>query len=133
MRILIVDDEFQNRMLLEKYLAKYGECDFAANGQEAVEVFEFGMEEGAPYDLVCMDIMMPIMDGQSALEHLRSIEDKHRRPGRKETVVFMVSALDTEEHVVKAFFRGGCTDYLTKPVTQAKLIQKLKDYKLIPD
>ncbi|MBF0154112.1 MAG: response regulator [Magnetococcales bacterium] len=131
MRILIVDDQFNNRMLLEKILAKYGTCDFAANGLEAVETFQFALEDGNPYDLVCMDIMMPVMDGQEALVRIREIEDKSGIATSSPAVVFMISALDTEEQVVKAFFRGGCNDYITKPVTTAKIIQKMKEYGLV--
>ncbi|MBF0177738.1 MAG: response regulator [Magnetococcales bacterium] len=130
MRILIVDDQFNNRMLLEKILAKHGVCDFAVNGLEAVEMFQFAVEDGQPYQLVCMDIMMPLMDGQEALARIREIEKNSDQTGVSPAVVFMISALDTEEQVVKAFFRGKCDDYITKPITPAKMLEKLKEYGL---
>ncbi|MBF0425232.1 MAG: response regulator [Magnetococcales bacterium] len=133
MRILIVDDQFNNRMLLEKILSRYGTCDFAANGLEAVETFQFALEDGKPYDLVCMDIMMPVMDGQEALARIRDIEVKSGVASTAPSIIFMITALDTEEQVVKAFFRGGCNDYITKPVTLAKILEKLREYGLITD
>ncbi|MBF0177185.1 MAG: response regulator [Magnetococcales bacterium] len=131
MRFLIVDDQFNNRMLLEKILSRYGSCDFAANGLEAVETFQFALEDGDPYSLVCLDIMMPVMDGQKALARMREIEEKAGVAKSSPAVIFMISALDTEEQFAKAFFQGGCNDYITKPITSTKIIQKLKEYCLI--
>ncbi|MBF0143979.1 MAG: response regulator [Magnetococcales bacterium] len=128
MRTLIVDDEFNNRILLGKLLDRLSECDLVSNGREAVEAFENAIDEGHPYDLVLLDIMMPELDGQAALERIRRVEEKNGLTGREASVIFMVSALDTEEHVVRAFFRGGCSDYLAKPVTQEGLFGKLKEY-----
>ena len=133
MRILIADDEFNNRMLLERMLARYGNCDMVVNGQEAVEAYEYAIEEGKPYDLTCLDIMMPEMDGQEALVKMRELENKNGLVGTKASVIFMVSALDTETQVVKAFFRGGCSDFITKPLSQKKLLEKLKEYHLLAD
>ena len=59
MKILIVDDDFTSRKILLKYLAEYGQCDVAVDGEEAVEVFKLALNEWEAYDLVCLDIMMP--------------------------------------------------------------------------
>ena len=131
MKILIADDQFNNRVLLERILSDYGKCDFATTGLEAVELFEFALENGSPYDLVCLDIMMPGIDGQIALRRIRTIEEENGLQGDNATVIFMISALDSETEVIKAFFRGGCTDYLAKPISRSKLLEKLKEYKLI--
>ena len=131
MKILIADDEYNNRLLLSAILGPYGACDMVINGQEAVEAFECALEEKSPYDLVCLDIMMPEMDGQQALVKMRQLESENNREGVDASVIFMVSALDTESQVVKAFFRGNCTDYLTKPITREKLLAKLKEYHLL--
>lgn len=56
MRILIVDDNFTNRYLMDKILSKYGKCDIAVNGQEALEAFKLAMDEGSLYDLICLDL-----------------------------------------------------------------------------
>ncbi|MBF0154313.1 MAG: response regulator [Magnetococcales bacterium] len=132
MKIMIADDELNNRILLERILSPYGECDFVINGREAIEAFELAMMDNKPYDLICLDIMMPEVDGQEALKTMRDME-RGGRPDGKETIIFMVSALDTEEQVVKAFFRGGCSDYLAKPITRDKVLDKLRQYRLIPE
>ncbi|NGZ04744.1 MAG: response regulator [Magnetococcales bacterium] len=131
MKILITDDEAHNRLLLEKILSPHGQCDLMNNGLEAVEAFEMSLLDGTPYDLVCMDIMMPVMDGQEALRKIRELERTHNIDETEESVIIMVTALNTEEHVVQAFFRGGCTDYLAKPVTRDKVLDKLRHYSLI--
>ncbi|MEO5339173.1 MAG: response regulator [Magnetococcus sp. MYC-9] len=131
MRILIVDDEPFNRMLLQQILKEVGECDLAVDGREAVEAFVIADEDGLPYDLVLLDIMMPEMNGQDALKSIRSYEREKGVVGAKETAIFMVTALDTETQVVEAFFKGRCTDYITKPVNKDRLFAKLQEYHLL--
>ena len=76
MRILIVEDEITCRMLLKEILSLYGDCDIAVDGEQAIYAFRLAWEENKPYDLICMDIMMPNIDGQKALEKIR---EKKRR------------------------------------------------------
>src|SRR5208282_338399 len=71
MRTLIVEDEFTSRLLLQSFLSQYGECHIAVNGREAVAAFRTACESGQAYDLICMDIMMPEMDGQTAVREIR--------------------------------------------------------------
>lgn len=130
MRILIVDDEFNNRMLLQKLLAPFGSCDVVVDGQEALEAFILAHAEGEPYELICMDIMMPEMDGHQAV---RTIRDKEKELGiqpKEESKILMVSALDSPKDVLKAYYHDGCTDYLVKPVTKEKIEEKLREYGL---
>lgn len=127
MRILIVDDEYNNRILMQRILEPIGRCDVVINGQEAVEMFEMAMVEGEPYRLVCLDIMMPGMDGQAALKAMRQIEKVRGVLPADEAAVIMTSALDTPKEVIHAFYQGGCTDYLVKPILQEKLLEKLRD------
>ncbi|MBF0626054.1 MAG: response regulator [Magnetococcales bacterium] len=131
MKILIVDDELNNRLLLQKILGRFGHCDMVVNGNEAVEIFEYAQADNAPYDLICMDIMMPGADGQTALRKIRELERKLNIPPREEAVILMISALDSPRVVMDSFRQGGCTDYLTKPITREKLENKLREYSLI--
>ncbi|MBF0461724.1 MAG: response regulator [Magnetococcales bacterium] len=133
MRILIVDDEQNNRDLLQYMLKSIGSCDMAEDGSEAVEAFLLALEGRDPYHLILLDIMMPGMDGQNALKSIRAHERERGVAGTDEVVVFMVTALDTEQQVVEAFFKGCCTEYLTKPVKQKVLFDKLREYHLMED
>ena len=71
MKTLIVEDDFLARALLSTLLSEYGECHLVVDGEEAVSAIGKAYEKGEPYDLVCLDIMMPVMDGQKALEKRR--------------------------------------------------------------
>ena len=128
MRMLVVDDDFNNRMLLQKLLASYGEAETVVDGQEAVEAFLLAHSEGRPYELVCMDIMMPEMDGHQAVQIIRAKEKELGIAPRDEVKVLMVTALDSPKEVMKAYYRDGCTDYLAKPITKEKIDGKLRDY-----
>jgi HPt (histidine-containing phosphotransfer) domain-containing protein len=78
LRMLLVEDNFASRLLLQTFLARYGECHIAVNGREAVEAFRSALELGQSYDLVCMDIMMPEMDGREAVSRIRASCLMHR-------------------------------------------------------
>ena len=60
MKILLAEDDFVTRKFMASFLSKYGECDVTVDGMEAVDAFMLALEEGEPYDLVCLDIMMPV-------------------------------------------------------------------------
>ena len=74
MRILLAEDDFATRKFMADFLSKYGDCDVTVDGMEAVDAFMMALEEEKPYDLVCLDIMMPVMDGYQALLGIRNLE-----------------------------------------------------------
>jgi two-component system chemotaxis response regulator CheY len=120
MRILIVEDDFMSRRILTKLLAPYGVCDVAVNGREAIQAFAAALAEGAPYALVCLDIMMPEVDGQEVLKIIRGRESQAGIAMRDEVKILMTSALDKPRDVFEAY-TSGCTSYLAKPIDQARL------------
>ena len=63
MKILVVEDDFASRKFMMNYMKKYGECDGTVDGSEAVEAYMMAAEAEEPYDLICLDVMMPVMDG----------------------------------------------------------------------
>lgn len=131
MRILIVEDEFTSRKLLTALLSDFGECDTASDGMECVDTFKSALDEGRPYDLVCMDIMMPNKDGHQALKEIRIIEQEQGRQGCDEVKVIMVTALNDPKTVVKAYYKGGAAAYLPKPIEVESLHAILRDLALI--
>lgn len=127
MKALIVEDDFISRTILKKILLPYGVCDTVVNGKEAVEAFSIACAEGNPYDLICLDIMMPEMDGREALKIIRNKEKNSNVPPKDEVKIIMITALDTPKEVIDAYYTGGCTAYIVKPIQKAKIIEHIKD------
>jgi two-component system chemotaxis response regulator CheY len=131
LRVLIVEDDFVSRKLLHQMLLPYGECDIAVDGVEAVEAFRIALEDARPYGLVCMDIMMPRMDGQEALRQIRELESEKRVLEMNAVKVIMTTAVDDKRQVTEAFYRGGVASYFIKPIDQEKLVSELRVLGLI--
>lgn len=130
MKILLAEDDFATRKFMVGFLSKYGECDVTVDGMEAVDAFLMALEEGAPYDLICLDIMMPVMDGYQALVGIRNLEKERNIPEDKAVKVIMTTALNDESNV-KMAFELGCTIYSGKPIDQARFELALKKLNLI--
>jgi two-component system chemotaxis response regulator CheY len=130
MRILIAEDDFASRKFMMRFLAKYGECDVTVDGTEAVEAFRMALESGEGYDLICLDIMMPIMDGYQALKMIRETEAEMQIPEDKSVKIIMTTALSEGKNVTKAFDLG-CTAYAGKPIDQDKFENVLRKLELI--
>ena len=126
MKCLIVEDDFISRRILTELLSSYCECDIAVNGEEAVTSFRMAHEGKRPYDLICMDIMMPDIDGVEALKRIRRLEIDMAIPSQYEVKVIMTTALDDPKTVINSFYKGGATSYLVKPVSKQKLVRELR-------
>ena len=63
MKILIAEDDRVSRTFMEKFMSAYGQCDIAVDGMEAIDLFMEALKRKEPYDLACLDIMMPKVDG----------------------------------------------------------------------
>ena len=131
MKALIVDDDFYCRSMVHEILHPYGYCDMAANGEEAVFAFKRALEAGKPYDLICMDLVMPDVDGHQALREIRAIERENGVNQDHETMVIVTTMLDDKQETHDAFFLGGATSYLVKPIDEAKLLDELRNLGLI--
>jgi two-component system chemotaxis response regulator CheY len=133
MRALIVEDDPASRELLLQVLSPYGHCDTAVNGREAVESFRRSLDESTPYDLICMDIMMPEVGGQQALRRIREIEKQAGIPDADEVKVIMTTALNETGEVSQALFNGGACAYFVKPLQIDNLIRELVRLRLIAE
>ena len=130
MRVLIAEDDFVSRKFMLRFLSKYGECDITVDGLEAVEAFTIALEENEGYDLVCLDIMMPGLDGYQVLKKIREIEKEKLVPEEKGVKIIMTTALSDGKNVTKAFDLG-CTAYAGKPIDQEKFENVLRKLELI--
>ena len=130
MKILLAEDDFATRKFMLSFLSKYGECDVTVDGMEAVDAYLMALEDGEPYDLVCLDIMMPVMDGYQALVGIRNLEKERDIPQEKAVKVIMTTALNDESNV-KMAFELGCTVYSGKPIDQERFEQAMRKLNLI--
>jgi two-component system chemotaxis response regulator CheY len=126
MKFLIVDDDILSRRLLQKLLSSFGECHIARDGEEAVNSFRVSLEENSIYDLICLDIMMPKIDGQEALKMIRHLEQEHNVS--KKVKVIMITCLEDVKSVIDAYYKGKVNSYIIKPLLKEKLYEEL--YKL---
>lgn len=131
MRILIAEDDFASRKFMLKFLSKFGECDVTVDGMEAVDAYLMALDADMPYDLVCLDIMMPALDGYQALKAIRDIEQERKIPEEEKSKIIMTTALNEGTNVNKAFDLG-CVAYAGKPIDQTKFESVLRKLELIP-
>lgn len=132
MRILIAEDDMVSRKFLFKFLQPFGECDVVVDGMEALEAFLMSWDEGAPYDLICLDIMMPKLDGLKVLKTVREIEGEKGLANTERTKIIMTTILNDPENVAEAF-QTGCEAYAAKPIDTKKLTEVMKKLGLIAD
>lgn len=131
MKTLIVEDDFTSRLLLQELLKDYGLPHVAINGLEAVDAVRAALDAGQPYDLICLDIMMPGMDGQAALRQMRALEEERGIMSSDGAKILMTSALTDMQNKIDAF-RGLCDGYLSKPIHKEQLLHELRGFGLIP-
>jgi two-component system chemotaxis response regulator CheY len=130
MRTLIVEDDFTSRILLQSFLSQYGECHIAVNGLEALAAFRSAQKAGQPYDLICMDIMMPEMDGQTAVREIRAIEEAGGTLSTSGAKIIMTTAVDDVKNVMQSF-SSLCDAYVFKPIDTQKLLGHIRELHLV--
>ena len=133
MKILIVDDDMVCRMLLQDILAPYGNSHTAVNGKEAVKVFSIAWGKKEPYDLILLDIMMPVMDGQETLKEIRRMEKEKNIAGSDQVKIIMVTALGDAKNIMESFVKGQCEAYVTKPITVDSILKQVRKLGLISE
>ncbi len=130
MKTLIVEDDFTSRLLMQEFLKEYGPSHIAVNGREAVEAVREALKTGKPYDLICLDIMLPEMDGHEALKLIREDEESMGTFSSDGMKILMTTALNDMKTIMSAYMKL-CDGYLTKPIDRTKLTEMLKKLKLI--
>jgi two-component system chemotaxis response regulator CheY len=130
MKTLIVEDDFTSRLVLQTFLSRYGECHVAVNGWEAVEAFRSAVESGQRYDLICMDIMLPEMNGRDAVKQVRKLEATQSTPADSAVKIIMTTAVDDIKEVMSCFSEL-CDAYLVKPIDLSQLLNQVRSYQLV--
>lgn len=127
MNILIMEDDMSSRKFLFKFMEAYGDCDITVDGMEGLDAFLMALNEGEPYDLVCVDIMMPKVDGVKVLQVIRDLERQKNIPEEKRSKIIMTTALNDVE-LVHSLFEYGCEAYATKPIDIKKLEKVMEKF-----
>lgn len=130
MNILIVEDDDVSRKFMVKFLSKYGKCKTAEDGEQAVEMYKKATEKKQPYDLICLDIVMPKLDGYETLEQIRKYEEEQGISRNQGVKVIMTSGMDASTNVTKAF-ELGCVAYTSKPIDLVQFDSLLQELRLI--
>lgn len=130
MKILIAEDDLTSRLFMKKYLSSYGDCDIAINGMEAIERVTEAIKKREPYDLICLDIMMPMVDGVKTLKTIRDLERTSLNKKDRTAKIIMTTALNDKDTVQEAY-QVGCDGYAWKPIDFDKFNEVLRKLELI--
>ncbi|MBJ6802344.1 response regulator [Geomonas propionica] len=127
--LIIEDNEFLREGLM-MFLQGVAQTQTAGNGREGVDRFVAALQQGNPFDLVLLDIVMPELDGLQALKLMRQAEREQGGNGRK-SVIIMTTSLNSPADMEEAMWDGDCSDYLVKPVARADLMAILQRHGLL--
>lgn len=130
MKILIAEDDLVSRKLMFKLLSAYGQCDLTVDGIEAVEAFDMALDLGEPYDLICLDVMMPKVDGIKALRAIRDIERQRKVESSSKVKIIVLTALGNTEYVSAALETKN-EMYVEKPIETSSLISAMEQLNLL--
>ena len=130
MRILIAEDDRISRTFMKEFMKEYGQCDVAVDGMEALDLFMDAVKKEDPYRLICLDIMMPKVDGLKVLRVIRAMEKQHDVPQDKRARILMTTALADLDYVDQAF-NLGADGYAAKPINTDKITEVIRNMGLI--
>ncbi len=129
MKTLIVEDDPTCCVLLQTILEEYGPVQTAGNGKQAIEIVRESLNKKEPFNLICMDIMMPEMNGQQAVSAIRTMEEEREMFSNGATII-MTTSIDDEESA-KIAYANFCDLYVVKPIEKGPLLEELRKLGLI--
>ncbi len=130
LRALIVEDVFLLRRMLERIISPY--CDIVStdNGEAAFEKYSESFFDGMPFDVICLDIYMPRMDGLETLQNIRTFEEEIKLKQEDKVKIIMITSLSNHNNVDKAL-KLGANNYITKPFAKEDVLATMKKLGLI--
>lgn len=126
MKILLAEDDRLSRDFLEGFMKIYGDCDSAADGMEAIDNVLESMKMHEPYGLLCLDLMLPKVDGLKVLEIVRRLEEQYHVPAAERMRVIIMTAI-ADVNVIDQAFKLGCDAYASKPIDTEKIQKVMAD------
>ncbi len=130
-RFLIVEDEALSRTILNTFFSEFASCDTAENGYEALALFKKAILDGNPYDLICTDLTMPVLDGYELIKKIRESEEGLPIKNYMRTKIFAISVSDSTADMTHALLECDCDDYIVKPFQREQLKYILEKYSLL--
>jgi len=122
MRILVADDVRMTEKILKNFFKDTADFVYADSGRTAIEAFTKAMQKSRPFDLIILDILMPNIDGISALKHIRMLEQKHEY---RHTPIMMLTGVSDAQYVVEAK-KLNCDAYMLKPINRVQFFTAIK-------
>lgn len=129
MNVLIVEDDIISQKIILDCLLEY-KCSLVSSAIEAVEMFQLALNQNNPYDLICMDIILPEFDGYETIKKIRTIEKKYNIPKEK-TVKIIITTVLNDSRSLKKGFDLNCDAYAGKPINKKELINTIKSLNFI--
>jgi two-component system, chemotaxis family, chemotaxis protein CheY len=126
MKILIIEDDPVCSLVLSKCLEAVGAIQTAVDGEAGLDAVRSALQKESPFDLICLDIMMPKLDGQAVLKGIRALEVQRGVIAGRQAKVIMTTALSDQQNLLEAI--QGCDAYLTKPINRADLMFYVKRF-----
>jgi two-component system chemotaxis response regulator CheY len=130
-RYLIVEDDEMSREMLRDFLSEFAPCEVAENGLEGLILFENSLLANNPYSLLCIDLMMPEMNGLALIRKIRELEKTHMISMESRTKIFVISASDSTWDKADLMLDGLCDDYIVKPFNRSVLMADLYKNKIV--
>ena len=121
---LVVDDDQMSRAMVANFVSQYAHCDIAPDGRNGLDLFEHSLRHANPYDVVFMDLAMPIMNGHMLIRKIRELE-KQQPSNYVRTKIFVISFSSSPWDMADTVLDKIADDYMVKPFSRAKLVELL--------
>ena len=132
MRILIAEDDIIACYVLRDILSSYGRCDAVINDIQAIQAFRLAWEENRPYDLICINILMPKMGGLEAMELIRKLENLLGVDKLRKVKVIMITTYEDSENITDSYVKEAGSPCMVKSINRKKIHEAMRNLGLIP-
>lgn len=132
MRVLVVEDDHVSEAIITAFLPESAEVEVVDNGTDAIEIHARALDDQHGFDLICLDVMLPGVDGAAVLRNIRDKEAAVGLPEDARAKVIMTTSV-AERATVLEILQTGCDGYLVKPYDKTRLLEELERLALIPN
>lgn len=130
MKTLIVEDSHLFAQRLKSLLNPFGPCGIAYSGSEAIEKYSKAMSIEQPYELICLDLLLPVMDGFKVLQTIRKFEQENIDNNCFKSKIIIISSFN-DTHMISKAKELGCDSYITKPFSNQKILNEISSLNIL--